>query len=279
MFRDPPRRGVHLCCVHNVEVDYLSANQSGTTFLATMNVSRSERYTLRSCRTFLVMHEDDQRRLREVYGADAEGPQFIVHSVCSLPPRNPPLLFEKRTLGLCFVGSLDSRFNAENLRGFVATCWPLLRRAGHTLTVAGSRPSPDLVAFLARQGGIRLIADPPDMEPLLRNARMLVLPDMIGTGMKLRVAEAMSLGVPVVGTRMGLKGYENISLFGRMVETVPEMGPVILEWERDLLGLATLSESAVSLWKEKYSLDVFKARMHQVLDSLLPPERRTATKH
>ena len=257
-----------ICCVHNVETDYLSSNGIGGTKLAARNIRKSEQKTLIECHNFLVMHNEDARRLREIYSVDEEATRFLLHPVCSLSPRMEPIPYEERKRKLIFVGSLDSKFNEMGLREFLLHCWPTLIQARHSLVIAGRNPSKDLTEFVSRQPSIHLIANPPEMQPLLRNARMLLLPDMTGTGMKLRVAEAMSLGVPVVGTRAGLRGYEDISKFGQEVLSVNDMRDAVLSLLSDPSRLASCAKAAREIWAKRYSMEIFTVRIHGFLDEL-----------
>lgn len=255
-----------ICNVHNVEFDYLGFNGAGGTRLAAWNVRKSEQRTLDACRTFLVMHDEDMWRLREVYRVNDKDIRFLQHPVCSPPPKSEQVPYEDRDRVLFFAGSLDSRFNEMGLMEFVTRCWPGLKDSGHTLVVSGGNPSADLSKFLSRQKGVQLIANPPEMEPLLRNARMLLLPDLVGTGMKLRVAEAMSLGVPVVGTHAGLRGYREIAKFGCEVESVADMKNAVLGLLADSSCLTSCAKAAREIWNEYYSMNIFTARIHHMLD-------------
>lgn len=266
--RGQGHRDRRICCVHNVETDYKRFNATGWSRLAALGIWRSERRTLASCGTLLVMHDEDRRRLLQVYGREACPGDLVLHPVCSLPPKSGPLPFRSRDRVLMFAGSLDSSFNERGLRQFVERCWPAVKDSGHTLVVAGRRPSAGLAAFLSRQPGVRLVPDPPEMEPLLRNARMLLLPDMSGTGMKLRVAEALSLGVPVVGTRPGLSGYACVSSFGREVDSIADMAPAVLALLDDAVLLETLAEAALEVWRRHYGIDDFTVRLHGILEKV-----------
>lgn len=269
VFQEIGMRTHAICCVHNVEADYLEFNKIGGTRLAARNIRKSEQKTLHKCSTLLVMHEEDKHRLHEIYSVNEESTRFLPHPVCSLDPKIEPIPFEERHQGLIFAGSLDSKFNQMGLREFLLRCWPKLKDAGYPFVVAGRNPPTDLAQFISRQSGVRLIANPPEMGAVLRNAQMLLLPDITGTGMKLRVAEAMSLGVPVVGTRVGLRGYEEICQFGQAVESMDDMQDAIRSLFADRPRLASYATAAREIWKEKYSIGTFTLRLHRYLDDLL----------
>jgi glycosyltransferase involved in cell wall biosynthesis len=58
---------------------------------------------------------------------------------------------------------------------------------------------------------VSVVGQVPDLKPLLRRARVAVSPTRFGTGIKVKVAEAMAAGLPVVGTSTGLSGFKQAS--------------------------------------------------------------------
>jgi glycosyltransferase involved in cell wall biosynthesis len=51
-----------------------------------------------------------------------------------------------------------------------------------------------------------VIANPPDVRPLLWSARLAVGPFVVGGGSKIKLIEAMAAGAPVVATDAGVQG-------------------------------------------------------------------------
>jgi glycosyltransferase involved in cell wall biosynthesis len=92
---------------------------------------------------------------------------------------------------------------------------------------------------------------------------------MSGSGMKLRVAEALSLGIPVVGTKCGLKGYDDIGTYGFSINDIPEMARVIRQLlTDDHTKLIDMSCAARSAWSSKYSFEAFSNRIQSVADNM-----------
>jgi glycosyltransferase involved in cell wall biosynthesis len=169
---------------------------------------------------------------------------------------------------ILFSGSLDSIFNEVGLLEFLNICWSKIQDCGYTLLVSGRNPSKKIILELGRYRNADIIANPPDMEKIIKNARLLVLPDLYGTGMKLRVAEALSYGVPVVGTVLGLRGYDNVESFGVAVESIHDMNEAVLTLIESTERLKKLSLSAIELWEDRYTFKIFRSRIHSILDSL-----------
>jgi polysaccharide biosynthesis protein PslH len=129
-----------------------------------------------------------------------------------LPPL-PEQAFRERPLDVqpsdvLFLGNLRTPNNIQGLRWLVAEVMPLLRqrRPDLTLTVVGSRPSPELVAELQLAPGVRLQADEPDVLPWLFGARVLVNPVATGSGVQLKTLDMLMTDAPIVSRAQGLSG-------------------------------------------------------------------------
>jgi len=105
-----------------------------------------------------------------------------------------------------FVGDLSWAPNAEGVRWFARSVWPLLsqRRPQATVEVLGRRAPADLESFagprfaFAGEGG--------DTRPHWRQAAVAVVPLLAGGGTRLKILEAAACGVPVVSTSVGAEG-------------------------------------------------------------------------
>ncbi len=89
--------------------------------------------------------------------------------------------------------------------------WPEIRRRvpGARLQVVGRKARSSLAAYLDTPGAT-FLEDVPEIEPYFRATDvMLYAPDR-GSGMKVKVLEAFSFGVPVVTTADGVEGIEVI---------------------------------------------------------------------
>ena len=108
---------------------------------------------------------------------------------------------------MLFFGNLGYFHNQEPARFLAAEVLPRVRERvpGTTLRVAGARPSAALRHALARAGA-ELVDSPPDMPAELRRAAVAVLPMFSGSGIKNKVLEAFSIGLPVVSNRLGIEG-------------------------------------------------------------------------
>ncbi len=110
---------------------------------------------------------------------------------------------------LVFLGSLDWRPNLEAVKWFLADAWPRVREAvpGARFHVAGSNPPAGLGPSVERDG-VRLLGRIPDAREFLASGAAMVVPLLSGGGIRVKILEAMALGVPVVSTRLGACGID-----------------------------------------------------------------------
>ncbi|MGK2855787.1 MAG: glycosyltransferase [Thermoanaerobaculia bacterium] len=124
-------------------------------------------------------------------GIDTEG--------CSFAPR------EAR--GVFLLGSLDYRPNREALLWFSSDVMPRLRSLAPSLVVvaAGSN-APEGLAAQVEAAGIRFLGQVPDAREFMTRNGVMAVPLLSGSGVRVKIAEAMALGVPVVSTSCGADG-------------------------------------------------------------------------
>jgi glycosyltransferase involved in cell wall biosynthesis len=107
-----------------------------------------------------------------------------------------------------FVGSLDTPTNIEALRWFLGRCWPALRarRPGASLDVVGRRADAELLTWLRGHDGVRVHTDVPSVAGFVAAASISLNPMRSGSGVNIKVIEAMAAATPVVSTGTGSRG-------------------------------------------------------------------------
>ena len=111
---------------------------------------------------------------------------------------------------LLFCGSLSYGPNQKGLEWFRKEVWPQLRKADPSvrLRIIGSGAQPDQYAELGADSTVEFLGEVDTVLPHYRQSSVCIVPLLEGSGTRLKILEAMSLGNPVVSTRIGAEGIE-----------------------------------------------------------------------
>jgi glycosyltransferase involved in cell wall biosynthesis len=126
-----------------------------------------------------------------------------------LPSKAAVLQNAPHSKSLLFVGTLSWEPNADGLLWFARKIWPLVRakHADALLEVVGKGLQPKQKKILENTPGVRLHGFVQDLSPHFERARVFVCPLRFGSGIKLKVLEALSRGLPVVSSPIGAEGF------------------------------------------------------------------------
>lgn len=168
-----------------------------------------------------------------------------------------------------FSGSLDWFPNTDAAAFLVRSIWPEVRRAraDAELWLAGKDPTPE-IRKLGRTAGVKVIANPDSMLPLLQSAAVVVVPIRTGSGTKIKTVEAMAAGKAIVATTLGCEGWDVQD--GTHLRRRDEPG----EFARAIVNLldnagerARLGAAARALVRERYTAEGMVARFEALYAS------------
>ncbi|MBL9136104.1 MAG: glycosyltransferase [Verrucomicrobiales bacterium] len=113
---------------------------------------------------------------------------------------------------MLFVGGFGHPPNRDAVHWFVTEILPRIRARipDASFRVVGAKPPPDITA-LNGAPGVQIVGFVPDTGPYLDAAAVSVAPLRYGAGMKGKVTEALSAGLPVVTTSAGAQGLRAVS--------------------------------------------------------------------
>jgi glycosyltransferase involved in cell wall biosynthesis len=105
-----------------------------------------------------------------------------------------------------FVGNYLHPPNVEGALWLAREVWPLVRRARPSarLTLAGRSPPPSVTALAAP--GIRVPGLLDDLGPLYARSSVAAAPIFWGSGVRIKILEALARGLPLVTTALAAEG-------------------------------------------------------------------------
>lgn len=169
---------------------------------------RMRRFEGQECRRFnrvIAVSEADAAAIRSEYGVENVGSVPTgVDLEYFMAPANP----SRQCSEILFVGSMDWMPNEEGIRWFAECVFGRVRARvpGATLTIVGRAPSEKLRKLAERTEGMHLTGTVPDVRPYLARAGVCVVPLRVGGGTRIKIYEAMAMGIPVVSTTIGAEG-------------------------------------------------------------------------
>ncbi|MDQ1123674.1 glycosyltransferase family 4 protein [Microbacterium trichothecenolyticum] len=192
--------------------------------------------------------------VRPPFGGDAGAAE------CA-PPDGPPTVV--------FVGAFFRDVNAQAAQWLIDGIVPLVRarRPDVRFIMAGAGPTPAMVAAAAADPLLTVTGEVPSLEPSYASATAVVVPLLMGAGLKFKTVEALMRGIPVVSTTVGAEGLTGEG----------ETGGLVVADEPDAIAAALLRilDDPQRAWREAqrsrewarsaFSLETYPARLEDAL--------------
>jgi len=208
----------------------------------------------------VTVTETERRALAEqVPGARLHNIPTVHRIATSVPS------FEDRK-DLLFVGGFNHPPNGAGVDFFVRQIFPLIREElpEVTLYVVGSNP-PDYISAL-HSSAIRVIGHVPDLSPFLQGCRVSVVPLTFGAGLKGKMTQSLSEGLPVVSTSVGVEGTELIHGKDVLIADEPaEFAKVLVNLYLDRDEWDTLSRNGLEYAERNYSVRAVRRMLEELL--------------
>jgi glycosyltransferase involved in cell wall biosynthesis len=120
----------------------------------------------------------------------------------------PPLKWEHHEQAILFVGTLTWEANIDGILWFLEEAWPSIRQRFPLVKfyVVGKKPDPRLVEAAEKSTNVVLTGFVEDLEPYFQKSRVFVSPLRFGSGIKVKVMNALYRGIPTVTTTVGAEG-------------------------------------------------------------------------
>lgn len=188
--------------------------------------------------------------------------------------RRPPL---KRPVGdpiVLFVGGLHWPPNASALDWLTGSVWPLVRReAPDAQLFCIGRATARQRARLQTVAGVTAVGAVDDIEAWFERARVLVVPLLSGSGMRVKILDALARAVPVVSTRIGCEGIDAVPGKELLVADDPtQFAADIVRLLRDDGFAAAVAAAGRQLALHRYDLAAVEGPILDAVDAAAVPQ-------
>lgn len=170
--------------------------------------------------------------------------------------------------GVIYNGALSFYANRQAVEHFVADILPLMQRVrpGTHLTVTGKTDTLAPDDPLRRHAFVSLTGYVPDIRPVVQGAAVCVVPLRQGGGTRLKILEAMALGVPVVATPNAAEGIEAVDGEHIVVADAPaDFAAAVLRLMDSSDERARIAQGGRRLVEARYGWHALGAQLAQIL--------------
>jgi glycosyltransferase involved in cell wall biosynthesis len=168
-------------------------------------------FALEMAETVWVCSAEDKQRVSKLCKNPpriAIVPNLAPNSIEKIKPQEPVQARNRPVL--LFVGHLGYAPNKHAVRHLVRKVMPRLLRQNRDvrLIVAGRRPNARLIGLLEKKNFVHLVANPEYIAPIYAQADIVVVPLAEGGGSRIKILEALAIGIPIVATAKAVEGLD-----------------------------------------------------------------------
>jgi glycosyltransferase involved in cell wall biosynthesis len=238
----------------------------------TESVRREEVWAYRSADAVIAVTSPDRDfLLQEIPHIDIE----IVPNIHALP--------EPRSVGgesdyLIFVGNFRHDPNVDAMVYFCSEVFPLiLRERPYTrLRIIGDEAGEEIQRLASE--AVEILGYRRDLRPYYESSYISVAPLRFGAGMKGKIGEAMSYGLPVVTTDIGADGFGFEAGTHIAVRNTPaEFAQAVLQLFKDRSFYQRLSENGRAFIQRRYSREAVEPLLLAAIQRIVERPVKTLT--
>jgi glycosyltransferase involved in cell wall biosynthesis len=207
-----PKNSEIPCCLEELEVSVLldqvaQPSKMLRRFRTGLMWRKSSSYIKQSVPNFTfctTVSEAEERKIKEL--VPHYDPLYVIPNGVDINYFKPVTL-DVQPNSLIYTGSLTYSANFDAIEFFLSEIFPIVR--AHVpetrLRITGSYQNVPLKR-LNLDDHIELTGYKPDIRPLMASTSLCIVPLRIGGGTRLKILEAMSMGIPVISTSKGAEG-------------------------------------------------------------------------
>jgi len=178
---------------------------------------------------------------------------------------------------IVFVGNFNHDPNEDAVVYFMDEIWPLVKQRVPDLKfyIVGNAPTDRVDAYASDD--VVVTGFVPEVIPYLLRAKAFVVPLRYGAGLKGKIGEALSCGIPVVTTSIGAEGMDLVHRRSALIADEPDaFADMVAEVCSDNDLWNTLSSEGRALASRNYSYETVERYWKEVFDFIAAgvPEKR-----
>lgn len=171
--------------------------------------------------------------------------------------------------GILFLGGFAHMPNVDGVKWFVEEIFPLIKEEIPDLTfyIVGNEPPYDITSLNSQD--IIVTGYVEDLSPYFNSCKVFVSPLRYGAGVKGKINQSMSYGLPVVTTSIGAEGMALVDGKNALISDQPEeFADSVVELYRNEQLWSVLSRNSIENVRENFSYDMAKETLREMIDNL-----------
>jgi len=178
---------------------------------------------------------------------------------------NVPNTYTPNTL--IFTGAMHYLPNEDACLFFSKKILPIITKSVPDIKfyVVGNRPSKSILN-LSKNKNIIVTGFVPDMSEYLRQSAVFVCPLRVGTGVRMKILEAMAAGRPVISTTIGYKGIDATNMENIVIADTPDdFAKMTIRLLMDRNLYTKIAEGGKDLVRKKYDINRISTDINQIV--------------
>jgi GT2 family glycosyltransferase len=179
--------------------------------------------------------------------------------------------------GILFIGGFVHRPNVDAVNYFVNEILPLVRKKlpDAIFFIVGSSVPKEILQYNSEN--ISVTGFVPNVGPLFESCRLFVAPLRYGAGIKGKVGQALSYGLPVVTTSIGAEGMRLRSGHEALIEDdAVGFANAVVRAYSDEVTWQQLSDEGYEHARKHFSLEAVQNQVQKALEELISPKSRNS---
>jgi len=146
---------------------------------------------------------------------------------------------------LIMVSGMNWFPNRDAVLLMAESVWPELTKAmpDARLTIVGASPPQAVLDLAARDSRVTVTGFVDDVRPYMEKAQVYLCPMRDGGGTRLKILDALAMGVPIVATQMALEG----------IDVAPETDVLVANEPRDFVAQIVRLVGHPQLWEQLHN--------------------------
>lgn len=194
---------------HNVEQNYFRDNN--TSFISKHifipYVIKWEKKAYQNCNYNIFLTKEDMFEFKKLYGVN-NCKNRVIGIFDVLPLRSIPNTTNISSPTIVISGSLDNYQNLDGIRYFINELYPHI--PGYVkIIISGKNPNEEIISLVSDKKNISLIPNPVNMNKVIQMGNIYICATRLGSGIKVRIADGLRNGLPVIAHQVSARGYSD----------------------------------------------------------------------